>query len=386
MTHYRTYQLMLAGLITMGLGFAQNTNSGLKNFPFQFALIGDEPYISDMTPGAIESYQAYINLINDINSNKKVEFTVHAGDIKRGNTPCTDNVYFENLTMFNRFANPLIYLPGDNEWTDCHRANNGNYNPVERLAFLRNVFFASNQSLGIRTMTLTRQSDQPGAPSAYCPALPAAELPAGCQFRENAMWTHGVVLFIGLNQPGSNNNRGRTKGTWQDPLNLEFTARNAANMAWLEQGLMLAASDRTIKGVMIMSQANPFERFLEPPSSSNDNQVYAQSGFADVVKKIRDHALTLGKPIVVVNGDTHYFRVDRPLTNGYPACTGATPTNYDLNPCVAVPAPAAGSAGRIRSVTRVEVFADTDVDWIRVSVDPDDPNVFSFSPQYVKAK
>ena len=35
---------------------------------------------------------------------------------------------------FDRFADPLVYTPGDNEWTDCHRANNGGYNPLERLA------------------------------------------------------------------------------------------------------------------------------------------------------------------------------------------------------------------------------------------------------------
>ena len=28
---------------------------------------------------------------------------------------------------------PVIYTPGDNEWTDCHRVNNGGYNPLERL-------------------------------------------------------------------------------------------------------------------------------------------------------------------------------------------------------------------------------------------------------------
>ena len=35
----------------------------------------------------------------------------------------------------------MIYVPGDNEWTDCHRANNGGYDPLERLAFLRAMFY-----------------------------------------------------------------------------------------------------------------------------------------------------------------------------------------------------------------------------------------------------
>ena len=37
------------------------------------------------------------------------------------------------------FEDPLVYTPGDNEWTDCHRANNGAYNPLERLAFVRST-------------------------------------------------------------------------------------------------------------------------------------------------------------------------------------------------------------------------------------------------------
>jgi hypothetical protein len=382
----------LAGLVALGVASAQSTNpNGLKNFPFDFALIGDQPYTASVAPGTIEAYQPYINVINDINSFNKVEFTVHVGDIKRGNTLCSDNVYTENVVMFNRFAKPFVYLPGDNEWTDCHRANNGSFNPVERLALIRNTFYPTNQSLGSTTMTLNRQSDQTAAPTAYCPAPPdplgtltASELPAGCQFRENVLWTYGVVLFIGLNQPGSNNNRGRTKSIWQDPTDAEFTARNAANMAWLEAGLNLAASDDTIKGVMIMSQANPFERFVEPPSSSNDSQVFARSGYADLIKKLRDHAVSLNKPVIVVNGDTHYFRVDKPLTTTYPACNGATATAWDLNPCVAVAAPTSGNPGRIMNVTRSEVFGDADADWVKVSVDPGDPNLFSFSPQHVK--
>src|SRR5215204_3813399 len=106
---------------------------------FDFALIGDQPYFPKA--GTQQLYPAqseYINIINDINTKKSdVEFTVHVGDIKAGDTFCSDDVYSDNLALFNTFANPLIYLPGDNEWTDCHRANNGSFDPVERLQFLR---------------------------------------------------------------------------------------------------------------------------------------------------------------------------------------------------------------------------------------------------------
>ncbi len=67
--------------------------------------------------------------------------TFHLGDIKNGSSRC-DDPYFQLIRSdFDKFVNPLIYTPGDNEWTDCHRVNNGSYNPLERLAFDRKVFF-----------------------------------------------------------------------------------------------------------------------------------------------------------------------------------------------------------------------------------------------------
>src|SRR5690242_2686945 len=64
---------------------------------YSFALIGDQPYIPTVTISGVahQSYPApkYINLINDINADASVRFTVHIGDIKAGNTVCEDAVY-----------------------------------------------------------------------------------------------------------------------------------------------------------------------------------------------------------------------------------------------------------------------------------------------------
>ena len=54
--------------------------------------------------------------------------------------------------------------------------------PLDRLSYLRGIFYTSNQSLGQRTMPLTRQSSDAGY-----------EL-----YKENVMWQYGVVLFIGF--------------------------------------------------------------------------------------------------------------------------------------------------------------------------------------------
>src|SRR5258705_8857643 len=140
-------------------------DNGVKNFEFTFAVFGDQPYLPQATVGGQgvqvyppPEYQAMIASVNAA----KVDFAVHIGDIKAGATLCTNNVYTENLALFNSVAAPMVYLPGDNEWTDCHRVSNGGYHATERLSFLRSTFFTSNQSLGQTTMTLDRQSNTPG--------------------------------------------------------------------------------------------------------------------------------------------------------------------------------------------------------------------------------
>lgn len=317
-------------------------DEGEKNFRFEFALIGDNPYAptAGTAPTKRQVYPPplYLNLIADINAHK-VDFVAHIGDIKAGDTLCADDVYSNNLNLFNTFRSPAVYLPGDNEWTDCHRANNGSYSPTERLAFLRNTFYRTNQSLGKKTMKLARQSDDPKY----------------SLYRENVMWTVGSALFVGLNMPGSNNNFGRVTGPEGDD---EYKARNAANLAWVQKAFDIAAKDRTIKGIMILAQANPFERFLETG--------YATSGYADFIDTLRKLTTALGKQVVYVHGDTHYFRIDKPLTTTYPA-----------------PGVTTSAGNRIYNFTRVEVFAQNDVHWVKGRVDPHDPNLFEFEPQIV---
>jgi hypothetical protein len=153
-------------------------------------------------------------------------------------------------------------------------------------------------------------------------------------------------------------------------MDAEYAARNAANIAWLNQAFDVAASDSNIKGVMIAIQANPFERFLE------SGQTYTISGYADFITALRTKTVAYDKPVVLAHGDTHYFRLDRPMTGGYPACSSGN------NPCTAVPVPASPT-DRIDNFLRLEVFAQNDVHWVKVTVDENDPNLFSFSPQRV---
>lgn len=81
---------------------------------------------------------------------------------RTGHGICSDEAPQDILGAFKKSATPLVYVPGDNEWTDCHRSNNGSCDPVERLAKLREWFFPDDLALGRRPLKLERQSSDTG--------------------------------------------------------------------------------------------------------------------------------------------------------------------------------------------------------------------------------
>ncbi|HTE15619.1 MAG TPA: hypothetical protein VK642_11130, partial [Burkholderiales bacterium] len=118
---------------------------------FSFAAMGDTPYVLP------EDFERFGRVIARINAARPA-FTLHVGDIKPGNRPCSDEHFIKISDMFATFNQPLIYTPGDNEWTDCHRADNGAYDPIERLGKLRALFFADPaRSLGREKIALEHQ-------------------------------------------------------------------------------------------------------------------------------------------------------------------------------------------------------------------------------------
>jgi len=46
--------------------------------------------------------------------------------------------------LFERFRDPVVYTPGDNEWTDCHKKKEFSSGaPLNELAAVRGLFFAN---------------------------------------------------------------------------------------------------------------------------------------------------------------------------------------------------------------------------------------------------
>jgi hypothetical protein len=290
--------------------------------------------------GYVPSEQAWTdNVFADIARDTALSFLAHDGDLSSPPYGCTDEMLQRRFGQFNAMPFPVIYTPGDNEWTDCHDGQNvKDGKPLERLAKVREVFFRGEESLGQRKMPLVRQSQ-------------SAEY---SRYRENVRWDLGDVTFATLHVVGSNNGFGRTPDE-----DAAFAERNKANIAWLQQAFAHAKASNS-RAVMIIQQANMFHEW--PPFPGDPKKA---EGFVDLRDAVEKEVIAFKKPAILVNGDSHYFRIDNPYRK-------------------------TGSAGQrplpsIENFLRVETFGSPNHHWVHVTVDPDDPNVFTFRPRIVSA-
>lgn len=288
--------------------------------PLNFGLLGDTPY-SAWERAQLPDMLAAMG-------REGLAFAVHAGDIKSGSTVCSDAVLRDILGVFQAAPLPLVYVPGDNDWTDCHRPNNGGYDPLERLARLRAWFFAGDESLGARRLPLQRQSRDP----------------AHAAYRENVRWEMGGALFVGLNLPGSNNNYHGTRRSGAPAP--EYLERSAANRAWLAQSFALARQ-RRLAGILIVVQGNPA---FEAASAGQP-----KLGYRDFIEQLRQETQAYAGQVVLVHGDTHSYQLNQPLLD------------------------AAGQRV-LDNFTRVETDGYPFMGWVRGTVDAADPRVFRFTP------
>jgi len=177
------------------------------------------------------------------------------------------------------------------------------------------------------------------------PLTSQMEDPRFSLYRENQLWTMGEVVFATAHVVGSNNNLGRTA-----EMDREYEARNAANLAWIRTAFRLAR-DGGFTAVMLIMQANPRYDFM--PGDPR------RSGFEDTIAVLEEETLAFGKLTLLVHGDTHYFRIDKPLVGTQ-------------------------SRRRVERFTRLETFGAPDMHWVRARVEPRNPNLFVFEQGIVE--
>jgi hypothetical protein len=301
-------------------------NTGSKN-PFTLAVIGDMPY-GDAKLAELP------RLLDLINSDPKVDLVAHLGDIKAGkSSDCSDSYFAMVKGLYDGLSDPFVYTPGDNEWTDCHVAskNNGFYVPTERLQAIRALFFpVPGQTLGGRKKQVLTQADDP----------------ANAAYVENTMFMESQVVFAALNITGSNNDLVPWGAVPANAINYpsqaqESASRAQANSAWLTKTFALATANDAA-GVVLFTQADMWDT-AEP----------TLSGFDALVTQIGTLAKAFGKPVLLLEGDSHRFNVDNPFSAASPV--------HNLHPSTPV----------AENVTRLVVEgSDGRTEYVRLTVDP----------------
>jgi hypothetical protein len=250
---FRRVALLLACTTLAGCAATPPAAGGIV-----FALMGDMPYS-----------QPHANLLDGMIDQVNAEplaFVVHVGDITSGIGPCSDEWLEARRRQFARIKHAFVLLPGDNEWTDCHREG---FDPLERLAKWRTLF-----CVPVALPGFVRQS------GAHC---------------ENVRWHAGGRIFAGIHVPGTNNNFGRTPA-----MDAEHAARMREVFAWLDESL---AHARGRDGLVVLMQANPW---LTPRDGG-------PSGFTPLLEWLERAAEGNPGKVILVHGDTHRFRDDEPL-------------------------------------------------------------------------
>jgi hypothetical protein len=289
---------------------------------YTFAVIGDVPYGT-----AAEDH--FPTFVQGINADPDVTMVTHLGDIKSGSTECTDARFERVRHDFDGFDDPLVYTPGDNEWTDCHRPNNGGYQPLERLTKVRSLFFTQpGTTLGAPEQVVS-QADR-GIP-------------------ENVRWTRGDVSFATLHVVGSNDDLAPWTGNASatDVQVAEEDHRMAAAIANVRAAFREAKTHQ-LRGVVLMQQADMFDPTVPDPKLSD------YSAFQPLVQTLIDESRRYDGPVYLFNGDSHRLNQDRPLAAGSPWLDF-----YGVK----------HSADNLRRVT-VDGSDLGEADWLKVTVQP----------------
>lgn len=298
---------------------------------FAFAAMGDAPYY------AWEDLQ-YRLVLRELDAHE-LSWVLHVGDILW--RPCSDELYRRNLERFEDLRHPVVYTPGDNEWTDCWQRGSGGFAPRDRLERLRDVFFTGP---GRR---LTRSPDGGGLDP-----VRQGDGDAFPDLVENVRWRHRGIVFATVHLVGSRNGLADFPGrTPADDLDVERRTEGA--VAWVREAFREARVTGASAVVLAFHAAPGFNRPADDPH---------RRAFAPFLEALEEEVERFDAPVLAIHGDDHEYTVDRPLTD---RSTGR----------------------RLENFLRLQVPGSPDIGWVRVVVhpgaDPGPEPTFDFEPRIV---
>lgn len=342
--------------------------------PLTLAVFGDAPYgANNADTAAFDATPAFVDAVN---RDPHVRLVAHVGDIHSGSQKCTVAYDRSVADMWTAFKDPLVYTPGDNEWSDCQKAkelpgSDFGGDPLKHLTAVRSIFFPrAGYTLGGRPKQVLSQ----------------AQLGTGTDsnYVENVMWEQSRTVFVTLNIPGGSNNdadnwfgQPRTQAQTE-----EITQRTHADLDWLSRAFAQAEADDA-DSVVILEQADMWDLDGKAPSHI--------ANYKPFIDAIASATASFGKPVLLINGDSHAYRSDNPLMPGAPCVietgTPDTSTTSCTDDAYANQA-ANGGAYDVPNFHRVVVHGGTTfpaqpLEYTRLTDDPEasnPPSASSFGP------
>ncbi len=341
--------LIIGAVIGATLSVNTEANAG-QAFKYSIALIGDMPYDAKgqaQTPAVIA----------DINANSRIDMTLFDGDTMSGKGDKCDDAAYARIKkdFFDQFTKPIFYTIGDNEWVDCDRAVKGGYDPNNRLALVRSTYF---QKADGSYITLG------GSSSRY-------NIIRDAKYPELQMFSWKGITYIIPHVPGSANNSAVATPTFKtyndkatDGDDVEYKARDAANIAWINKGFEKAVADNSV-GVIILIQANmDWEGYLRDLAAPNNENTAA---YTATKQAILTNTIKFGKPVLLQNGDEHWYQVDMPLNE-----TAGKIVEKD-------------KGSLVENFTRVQTFGSGFNHWVELVIDPRSANLWTFKVHIIKS-
>ena len=185
--------------------------------------------------------------INKHNELSQSQFVFHLGDIKSGNTPCTENNYELVADYLKQLKAPVFIIPGDNEWNDCEY-------PDQAWDYWNKYFLSFDQNWKM-TFDVQRQNN----------------------YEVNSAFVQKNVLFIALNLVG---------GRIHNQIEWDMMQNNAAE--WINKNIQ----KKGIMATVILIQANP--------------DIKHKLFMDQFIPLIEDFE----KPVLLIHGDGHHWIYD----------------------------------------------------------------------------
>jgi hypothetical protein len=217
----RAATLLLGAVLLAALPAQARAGKEARSRDFSFGVIGH-------TQGADTGDADLKRAIAEANQSDPA--FVLASGIKSYAEACSDRLYDERRMLMDASERPLILLLAGSDWTDC-RSSDGRSSAIERLNRIRELYFSDNESLGMKHLTVSRQSS----------------IPKFRSYAEHMHWERDKVLFATINLPARNNHFRMEAGR-----NSEYEDRMVANRAWLQR-LFTWAKRKKLEAVVLVS-------------------------------------------------------------------------------------------------------------------------------------